>query len=93
MGRDTSGMIWLAWAHNHTSSNARCGAMPALRRMEARAWQRKNGPETGDLDAAEAAAAAEEEEEEEEAVAAACGRRVSSEGGCITGRRYSQRQQ
>jgi hypothetical protein len=86
MGRDTSGMIWLARAHTHTSSNARCGGMPALRRMEARAWQRENGPETWDFDGAE-------EEEEEEEAAAACGRRVSSEGGCITSCRYSQRQQ
>ena len=45
MGRDTSGMICCAREHTHTSVNAREGAMPDLRRIEANAWQREKGPE------------------------------------------------
>ncbi len=57
MGRDTSGIIWFAREHTHMSANARSGVMPALARMEAKAWQREKGAEAAALAATEAAVA------------------------------------
>ncbi len=58
IGRETSGMIWFASEQTQTSENARSGGIPALRRMEANAWQREKGPDDGDTVAAEVEAAA-----------------------------------
>ena len=58
IGRETSGMIWFASEQTQTSEKARSGGIPALRRMEANAWQREKGPDDGDTVAAEVEAAA-----------------------------------
>jgi len=48
IGRDTSGIIWFASEHTHRSEKARSGGIPALRRIEANAWQREKGPDEGE---------------------------------------------
>ena len=48
IGRDTSGIIWFASEHTQASEKARSGGIPALRRIEANAWQRGSEAEWED---------------------------------------------
>jgi hypothetical protein len=59
MGRATSGSIWFASEHTHKSANASSEGIPALRSIEAKAWQRVKGADAEELvEAAGGAAAA-----------------------------------
>ena len=71
MGRETSGWQylpdWFASEHTHKSANARSEGIPALRSIEAKAWQREKGDDVDEL--VEAVEVDERASPQEEAVA------------------------